>query len=109
MQSQAVAFLPSGKTSWFNASTESQNLLLSAKAPQIQVLNQSSGVAHMATGLDESVEASIGEVGTSTSDYPVAPGACVVFSIQQLLAASFVAVILESGSGSVFITPGQGV
>ena len=102
-----AAFQPLGKSSWLAASTSTASIALSVVGPnQIQVYNNTTGVCYVALG-DSTVTASAGSAGTSTSDYPVAPGSVVVMTVPAGI--DQVAAVLSAGSGQVLITPGIGL
>ena len=80
-------------------------------ANQLQIANKTSAWAHVAVAATKAAAtASIGTPGTQNSaDYPVAPGAVVVISVDS--GAVWAAVILDAaptGSAIVVLTPGQG-
>ena len=101
----AVAFQPSAKTAWVAASTTSANIAITGN--QVQVANSSSAYAFVIFGNANTVTASAGSAGTQTTDYPVAPGGVVVMTISQF--TTYVAVVLASGTGAVYFTPGVGL
>lgn len=102
-----VGFWAMGLTGWIAASTTTANIALSVQAPQIQVFNTSTGIAYVNWGNTSAVTASAGSAGTSTSNYPVAPGSVVVISVP--IGTNYVAAILSTSSGAVLVTPGQGL
>lgn len=106
--SQATpAFWAQGKTAYLAASTSSASIALSVTGTgAIQVYNSTTGVAFVALCLTSTCTASAGTSGTSTSDYPVAPGSVVVISIPA--GTTYVAAILSTSSGAVYLTPGAG-
>lgn len=104
----SVGFWAAGQTSYVAATTSSQQIQLSVVSNQVQIYNASTtAVAFVAFGTATGVTASVGTSGTSTSDYPVAPGALVVVTVP--LNTRYAAVILSSSTGSVYLTPGQGL
>lgn len=100
-----------GKTSALAATGASGNIALSvttsAAASQIQIFNSGTTIAFVKFCLTSTCAASVGSAGTSTSDYPVAPGAVVVVSPPA--GSTYVAAILSSGTGTIYFTPGFGV
>ncbi len=107
-----VGFQALAKTSILSASTTSASISLalttSAVAPQIQVYNGTAGIAHVVfCAAGAACTAAAGSAGTSTADYPVAPGAVIVMTPPT--GAGVAAVILETSSGVVEFTPGVGL
>lgn len=74
---------------------------------QIQVYNSSSQAAFVIACATSSCTASIGSTGTSTSDYPIAPGAVIVMTVPT--GTTYMGVILASSTGTVYFTPGVGL
>ena len=108
LQYSGTSFWTQGKTGYISASGTTANIALSyAGANQLQVFNDTTGVAFVALCPTSTCTASAGSAGTSTSDYPVAPGSVVVLSVPQ--GTSYVAVILSTSTGPVYVTPGAGI
>lgn len=74
---------------------------------QIQVFNTTTGIAYVFFCATSSCTASAGSAGTSTSDYPVAPGSVIVKTVPSN--TTYVAVVLSASSGAVLVTPGIGL
>lgn len=74
---------------------------------QVQVYNPTTGTAFVIFCPTSSCTAAVGSAGTSTSDYPVAPGAVIVMTFPT--GTTYAAVILSTGSGTVYLTPGIGL
>jgi hypothetical protein len=89
---------PSGLTYIANATSSSK---------QVQVYNSTAQAAFVIACLTSSCTASVGSAGTSTTDYPVAPGAVIVMTIPTN--STYVAVILTSGTGAVYFSYGVGL
>lgn len=102
-----AAFQALAKTAWLAASTSSARIALAAVSNQVQVFNNTTAVCYVAWGQDNTITASAGSAGTSTSDYPVAPGSVVVCTVPA--GTTYAAAILSTGSGQVTFTPGVGV
>ena len=107
-----VAFTPACKGTPVTASTAATVASLYEGANQLQIANKTSAWAHVLVAETAALAAEV-SLGTSdtqnTSDYPVAPGAVVVISVDPN--AEWVGVILDSapsGSAIVVCTPGQG-
>ena len=105
----ATAFQPLGKSSWVNASTASQNILLSVPSNQVQVFNNTAGVAYVGFGNAANVGAFVGAANTSTSDLPVGPGEVVIFTLPVPVARASCVLAAGSVAGQVLFTPGIGV
>ena len=105
-----VGFWAAGKTSAISASTTSANIALSVPAgsavQQVQVYNATTATAFVAFG-GSTITASVGSGGTSTSDYPIAPGAVVVVTVPA--GATYAAAVLSTSTGLVYFTPGSGL
>jgi hypothetical protein len=109
----AGSFMPAGKTSRLSISATSANILLSTpcnsiSTQQLQVVNTATVPCYVAFGTSNSVTASAGALGASTSDYPVQAGAAIV--VTPPYGTSWVAVICESSAtGEALLTPGSGI
>ena len=104
----STAFWPQAKTSYISASTTSANIALSnTSANAVQVYNSTTGVAFIILCATSSCTASAGASNTSTSDYPVAPGSVVVLSVPA--GSTYVAAVLSTSTGAVYVTPGAGL
>jgi type IV secretory pathway protease TraF len=104
--SATVGFWAAGKTAALSASTTSNVIALSVVTNQVQVYNATAATAFVQFGNSRAV-ATVGSGGTSTSDYPIAPGAVVVVSVPA--GATFAAGILSTGTGLIYFTPGSGL
>lgn len=103
----AYGFQELGKTSWLAASTTTANIVLSTTTNQIQVFNTTTAIAYVVFCASSTCVASAGTSGTSTSDYPVAPGSVIVKSVPAGI--TYAAAILSTGTGAVLFTPGVGL
>lgn len=105
----AIPFQALAKTSWIAASGTSASIALSAQVSgsmQVQVYNSAATVAFVIACLTSTCTASVGSGGASATDYPIAPGAVIVMSVPN--GTTYMAAILTSGSGAVYLTPGVG-
>lgn len=106
-------FQPTAKTSALAASGTSASLTLAGNSATylgmttIQVYNAATTAAFVIFCATSTCTASAGSAGTSTSDYPIAPGAVITMTIPQGMGGA--AVVLASGSGTVYFTPGIGL
>ena len=105
-------FQPAGKTSRLATSGTTANIALSTPiagndAEQLQIINVSTAVAYVAFGTNNTVTASAGTSGTSTSDYAIAANARIV--VTPPIGTEWVAIILESSTGEALFTPGAGI
>lgn len=105
--SGTVSFWAAGLTSQLAATTTSASIALSVYAGQVQVYNSTTGTAFVVFTVAASPTAHAGAAGTTTSDYPVAPGAVIVVTVPN--GAINAAAILSTGSGAVYFTPGLGL
>lgn len=101
------------KTSALAATTSSSRIQLLWTGPgntiQVQVFNQSTtATAFCNFGSDNTVTASVGTGGASTSDYPIAPGAVIVVTVPNTTNQVWAACILSTSTGNVYFTPGFG-
>lgn len=106
-----AGFYPTAKTSAVSASNASANILLATSFTnvinQVQVYNATTVPAFVLFCSQPTCTASAGSVGTSTSDYPIGPGAVIVITVPA--GTQYAAVILGSSSGLVYFTPGVGL
>jgi hypothetical protein len=94
-----LAGTPTGLTYTANAFTTTK---------QVQVYNSSTtGTAFVLFCSSSSCTASAGSTGTSTADYPVAPGSVVVMTVPNN--TTYAAAILSTGSATLYFTPGVGL
>lgn len=93
-------FLPIGATVSQAATTASAGGTASGweGLDTVEITNATGAVAHVAIGA--------GAQTATTANYPVMPGVTVVVS--KAPHATSYAVILTSGSGTVYLTPGKG-
>lgn len=105
--SSAVGFQPLAKTSALAASTTSGNIALASSAAQMQIFNSGTGIAFVIFCATPTCTANAGTVGTSTSDYPVAAGSIIVMTPPS--ASAYVAVVMSSGTSTIYVTPGVGL
>jgi hypothetical protein len=108
--SAGIGFQPLAKTSWVAASGTSASIAIAnptSSSKQVQVYNSTAQAAFVIACLTSSCTASVGSAGTSTTDYPVAPGAVIVMTIPTN--STYVAVILTSGTGAVYFSYGVGL
>lgn len=106
----SVGFQAYGKTSTVAASGTSAQIALAVTAQpttQIQVYNAATTAAFVVFCASATCTASAGSAGTSTADYPIGPGAVIVVTVPT--GTTNVGVILVSGSGTVYFTPGAGL
>jgi hypothetical protein len=73
---------------------------------QVQVYNSAANTAFVIFCATSSCTAAVGSTGTSTSDYPIAPGAVIVLTVPT--GTNYAAAILSSSTGTVYMTPGTG-
>jgi len=90
------------------SSTTSTNVQLLSRTTQVRIMNTSSSVAWVAFGDDNTVAAAVPSDKTATGSIPVAPGATEVFTRHDPVTYSYAAVVLESGTGKVIFTEGEG-
>ena len=107
-----VGFQPLAKTSAVAGSTTSASVAIGnatgSLMTQVQVYNGSStGAAFVVFCAATPCTASAGSAGTQTSDYPIAPGAVIVLTVPA--GTTIGAVVLSSGTGTVYFTPGVGL
>jgi hypothetical protein len=107
-----VGFQELAKTAALGASTSSANIAIlhvsGVTQVQIQVYNQSTtATAFVIFCATSSCVASAGSPGTSTSDYPIAPGSVIVKTVP--VGTTYAAAVLSTGSGTVYFTPGIGL
>lgn len=102
-----TSFQPLGKTANLAASTSSATIALSTSPNQVQVYNSTTGIAFVIFCTSSSCTAHAGSTGTSTSDYPVAPGAVIVMTVPAN--TTYAAAVLSTSTGAVYFTPGQGL
>jgi hypothetical protein len=100
-------FQPLGKTAAVSTSGTSAKIALSMIVNQVQVYNSSTASAFIIFCATSTCTASVGSSGTSTSDYPVAPGSIIVMTVPA--GTTYVAVILASSTGITYFTPGVGL
>lgn len=74
---------------------------------QVQVYNSTTGVAFVIFCATSTCTASAGSSNTSTSDYPIAPGAVIVMSVP--VGTTYAAAVLSTSSGAIYFTPGIGL
>jgi hypothetical protein len=91
-------FRPAG-TATINASTSAANALIAGHGEAVLVLNSTSGVAFIRFGTDSTVTA-------TNADTPIPPGSRMLLHCGNI--ASTASVVLGSGSGSVYVTRGDG-
>lgn len=91
-------FRPTGTVA-LNAGTSSGSVALTGGGESVVVTNATGFLAYVRFGADASVSA-------SSFDMPVLPNARVMLCINQLV--SHAAGVLESGSGSLLFTRGDG-
>lgn len=105
----AVGFMALGKTTRVAASTSSAQGTLSALSGQVQVFNPGAGIAYVifGTATQSPLTASVGTDGTATTDYVIAPGSVIVCTVPA--GTLYAAVILSTGSYTVYFTPGAGL
>ena len=105
-----VAFWTPYKTGWIAASTTTASIALpaptNAVTPQIQIANATTGFAFIDTCLTSTCTASAGAAGTFTSDYVVAPGSVVI--VTPPAGSTYVAAVLSTSSGAVYVSEGAG-
>jgi hypothetical protein len=80
------------------ASTTPASATLPLTGDSLRIVNTTSAIAYIALGK--------GTATATTGSYPVPPGAAALIAAGPYIDA--VAVVLESGSGSVFVTVGEG-
>ncbi len=107
-----IPFTPLSKTSWLATSTTSASIALGGlSAPQpvteVEVGNNSSAWAFVIACSSSSCTASAGAAGTSTSDYFIAPGADKVLTVPA--GTTYVAAVLATGTGILYVTSGVGL
>lgn len=102
----ANAFTPTAKTSWLASTSSTANIALALAAQQVQVFNAGTVPAFVNCGVGSGVTASAGTAGASTTDYPVAPGATVVFTVP--VGTTYCASV-SSSAAAVYFTPGIGL
>ncbi len=95
--SALVPFSP-GTTETASASTSSASVTLDGPSAQVRVFNSTAAVAF--------IHFSSGAYTATSADTPMAPGAVEVFTKSP--AHQICAVILSSGTGSVYFTVGNG-
>lgn len=88
-----------GGTVTVSASTSSADEAITAGCHALRIVNTSAGVAFVKTAENTALSA-------TTADFPVAAGQTAVMNIKSN--HNIVAVILSTGSGSVYVTPGTG-
>ena len=107
----SLAFQPLAYSAALNASTTSANIALAATSgnttTQVQVYNTTTGIAFVRFCPSSTCVASVGSTGTSTSDYPVAPGSVVVVTVP--LGVTYGAAVLSTSTGVVYLTLGVGL
>lgn len=91
-------FRPSG-TVTLNASTAATNAAMLGVGEAALVTNATAGIAFLRFGTDNTVTA-------TKADTPILPGVRMLIHAGEL--ASTVSVVLGSGSGSVYVTRGDG-
>lgn len=74
---------------------------------QVQVYNSTAGIAFVLFCPTSTCTASVGSAGTSTSDYPVAPGSVIVMTVPS--GTTYAAAVLSANTGAVYFTPGVGL
>lgn len=92
------AFLPAGTAS-IAATTTASAIALVGGGETVVVTNASASVAFVRFGTDPSVTA-------SSVDMPVLANSRVVLTVNPIV--SYAAIVLTSGTGSVFVTRGNG-
>jgi hypothetical protein len=91
-------FRPTGTAS-LNTTTTSANVQLAGGGDTVVVTNLTASVAYIRFGGDASVTA-------TSADMPVLPNSRAVLSINSLI--TYAAALLNSGSGTVLLTRGDG-
>ena len=106
-----VGFQPLAKTSAVAASTTSASVGVLAVGgtlmTQVEVYNGANQAAFVVFCAAAPCTASVGSAGTQTSDYPIAPGAVIVMTVPT--GTTLAGVVLSSGTGTVYFTPGVGL
>jgi hypothetical protein len=74
---------------------------------QVQIFNNGTAAAFVLFCATSSCTASVGSAGTSTSDYPVAPGAVVVVTVPS--GTNYAAAVLAASTATVYFSPGIGL
>jgi hypothetical protein len=96
-----AVFMPTGATRSIAATTTAQRVPLPGTTSHVRVYNGAAALAFVRFGRDvTSMDASV-----STS-MPLGPGGCEVFRVPA--SADYVSAVLLSGTGTVFVTPGEG-
>ena len=90
-----------------DSSTTSKRVALPANATNIRFFNNTSSTAWVVVG-DSTVTAAIPAVDTAAPGFPIAPSSVENFTKSPSGAATHVAVILQSGTGMVNVTAGEG-
>lgn len=93
-----AAFSPEATVS-ITAGTSSNAVALGGSGPSLLVFNTTSSIAFLSLGASTSVNA-------TTSSLPVPAGAQLLLTVGATVAAA--AVVLASGSGTVYLTRGSG-
>lgn len=96
------AFSPAGTQS-LSVSTASALLKLAYRGGAVLIANACTDYVFVKFGTDNSVTASN---SSTTPDTPIPGGQRMILQLPP--AATYVAVITNSGSGTVFVTPGSG-
>lgn len=92
-------FMPTNATRTINATVTPQRAVLPGVARHARVYNAAPVIAFFRFGAND-MDASV-----STS-MPLGPGAVEVFRVPAT--AGYVSVVLASGTGTVYVTPGEG-
>jgi hypothetical protein len=90
-----------------DSSTTSKRVPLPANTTNIRIYNSTSSMAWVILG-DSSVTAAIPAADTASSGFPVAPNTVENFTETVDGTATHVAVILQTGTGFVNVTCGEG-
>ena len=90
-----------------DSSTTSKRVALPTSATNIRIYNNTSSLAWINIG-DSTVTAAIPAADSAGPGFPVAPGTVECFTESVNGALTHVAVILQSGTGFVNVTVGEG-
>jgi len=90
-----------------DCSTTSKRVALPANATNVRFYNNTTSMAWVNIG-DSSVTAAIPAADTAGAGFPLAPGSVEAFTESPNGGATHVAIVLQSGTGFVNVTMGEG-